>query len=204
MKRRLAIISDCHGTLKLYSLFLQSISNSEIECKATFFGKSKRERLGYISLIVVDIDSKDFSSDNILYLKSKYPALKVLLVHGYIETKQVYDLLRAGADGFLKRNCFNELLVAVNRLLEGGAYLSTEVSRIVVSNLWINPFGMISYREREVLQLMARGKNYREISTDLEISPETSKSHIRNIYFKLKVDKRDRAISKAREERLII
>lgn len=204
MKRKIAIISDQRKTLDMYTLLLRSIGNSEIVFKENSFHDFNWRRLRYLNLAIIDLEAEGFSYDTILHLKSNFPKLKVLLVYELIDSKIVLNLLKSGVDGFLERKCFADLIMASNRLLEGGAYLSYYVSRIIVSNFWTDSDRKISQRELEVLKLLAKGKNAREISIDLEISHETSKTHIKNIYTKLNVDKRDRAISKAREERIIL
>lgn len=204
MKRKIAIISEQRNTLDMYALLLRSINNSEIVSQEVSFENVNWKRHRYLNLAIIDMDAESFSYDIIFELKSYFPKLKVLLVYELIDTKAVYNLLKSGVDGFLDKKCFSDLILASNRLLEGGAYLSHCVSRIIVSNFWTDRDRKISQRELEVLQLLAKGKNAREISIDLEISHDTSKTHIKNIYAKLDVDKRDRAISKAREERIII
>lgn len=204
MKRKIAIILEQKKTLDMYALLLRSINNSEVVVQATSFDEVNWKRHRYLNLAIIDMDVEDFSCDIIFDLKSHFPKLKVLLVYELIDSKIVYNLLKSGVDGFLDKKCFSDLIMASSRLLEGGAYLSHCVSRIIVSNFWTDRDRKISQRELEVLQLLAKGKNAREISVDLEISHETSKTHIKNIYTKLNVDKRDRAISKAREERIII
>lgn len=137
-------------------------------------------------------------------IRAKFPHIDVLVISDYDDNQTVFAALKAGAGGYLLRTAnYIEILIALEELMEGGAPLSRKIARMVVEELHTNLNSVISKRERQVMQMMASGMTYSEISDELNISKQTSKTHIRNIYAKLKVNSKSEAISKAREERLI-
>ncbi len=204
MKRKIALITDENKTAALFPLLLNALSNAELINHSSSIGAFLKKKVKYLNCLIIDVESEEFKAGHIRAVKERYPRLNILIIYDVLEDKDVHELLKSGADGFLQRKCFFSLHVAVGSLMEGGSFLSPEVARMVVANFWTEQDTIISRREREVLQLLARGKNCREISEALEISRETSKVHIRNIYTKLNVNKRDEALSKAREDRIIV
>jgi DNA-binding NarL/FixJ family response regulator len=204
MKRKLALITDENKTAALFSLLLTAISNTELINHSSSIVTFLKRKIKYLNCLIIDVESEEFKAGQIRIVKDRYPRLNILVIYDVLVDKEVHELLKSGADGFLQRKCFSSLHVAVSSLMEGGSFLSPEVARMVVANFWTEPDTIISRREREVLQLLAKGKNCREISEVLEISKDTSKVHIRNIYTKLNVNKRDEALSKAREGKIIV
>lgn len=137
-------------------------------------------------------------------IKSRFPHVDVLIVSDYEDNETVFSALKAGATGYILRSSnYLELLNALEELGEGGAPLSRKIARMLVEELHTNLNSVISKRERQVMQMIASGMTYSEISELLNISPQTSKTHIRNIYTKLKVNSKAQAITKARQERII-
>ncbi len=81
--------------------------------------------------------------------------------------------------------------------------MSSKIARMVIDNFHVNLHSPLTKRETEILSLIAEGKTYTQISEELFISKETSKTHIKNIYSKLQVNCKSEAIAKANLERLI-
>lgn len=156
-----------------------------------------------IILMSLDLPGKD-GIEMTQIIKSRFPHIDILIISDYDDNATVFSVLRAGASGYILRTAnYMELLSALEELGEGGAPLSRKIARMVVEELHTNLNSVISKRERQVMQMIASGMTYSEISELLNISPQTSKTHIRNIYTKLKVNTKAQAISKARQERLI-
>ncbi len=124
---------------------------------------------------------REFSKTRILGL-SMHPSRKV-----------VAGMLRAGASGYVLKTCaLEELVQAVRAVSSGKTYLSPEVAGGVVDDYCRqleaeSPLPTISPREREVLQLVAEGKQSKEIAKTLNISVKTVESHRNNIMAKLDI-----------------
>jgi DNA-binding NarL/FixJ family response regulator len=128
------------------------------------------------------------------------PAAKVLILTTFEEDDYVFGALRAGASGFLlKRTRPEELIAAVHSIAAGDSLLSPSVTRRVIDRMAQQPtpelaahgkVNQLTRREREVLQLIARGLSNREIATALVVEESTIRTHVKRILMKL--DLRDR------------
>lgn len=137
-------------------------------------------------------------------LKDKKSNLMVLVVTVYEDSKTVFDALCAGATGYLTKNASSmQIVEALNELVSGGAPMSIKIARMVVDSFKKATRSVLSERETEVLNLLAKGKSFRSIGNDLFISRNTIKFHIKNIYEKLQVNSKEEALKKANEQRLI-
>jgi DNA-binding NarL/FixJ family response regulator len=129
-------------------------------------------------------------------------APKVLVVTTFNVDQYVYDALRAGASGFLLKDTpLAELVNAVRTVARGDSLLSPAVTRTLIGRFAdrirpattapaTDPLGALAPREREVLQLIARGLSNAEIAGELVISVETVKTYVSRILTKM--DLRDR------------
>lgn len=137
-------------------------------------------------------------------IKDKMPAADIIMVTVYEDSDLVFEALKAGASGYITKSAnYMELLSALEEITKGGAPMSSRIARMVIDNFHVNPNSPLTKRETEILQLISEGKTYTQISEELFISKETSKTHIKNIYSKLQVTCKSEAIAKANLEKLI-
>ena len=137
-------------------------------------------------------------------LKERLPDLQVIMLTIFDDSERVFAALRAGASGYLvKRSAPNELVAAIQQVMEGGSPMSPHIARRVVEffnaqrpEQPASETDNLTDRERELLALLARGKHYKEIADHLGISTDTVRSHIRRIYRKLQVHSRIEATIK--------
>ena len=113
-----------------------------------------------------------------------FPAVKVLILSGHANEEYVLRALRCGAAGYmLKEAAAEELELAIKAVAQGKTYLSPSVSRTVVESYLQRaageegPIEQLTARQREVLQLIAEGKNTKEIAGTLDISVKTVEAH---------------------------
>jgi DNA-binding NarL/FixJ family response regulator len=128
------------------------------------------------------------------------PRARVLILTTFEQDDYVFGALRAGASGFLlKRTRPEELIAAVHTVAAGDSLLSPSVTRRVIDRMAQQPapeladqakLEELTRREREVLELVARGLSNREIAAELVVEESTIRSHIRRILLKLEL--RDR------------
>jgi DNA-binding NarL/FixJ family response regulator len=128
------------------------------------------------------------------------PEVRVLILTTFEQDDYVFGALRVGASGFLlKRTRPEELIAAVHTVAAGDSLLSPSVTRVVIDRMAQQPtpeladqakLDELTPREREVLQLIARGLSNREIATALVVEESTIRTHVKRILMKL--DLRDR------------
>jgi len=157
-------------------------------------------------IVIMDLDFAELKGiDFILKAREKMPGLDILVLTNYEDEQIVFHTLAHGASGYLlKKNCFSEIINSLKVIAEGGSPLDPQVARYVVRSMQISLVSPLSSRETTVLKLLTQGKTYTHISSDLLISSETVKTHIKNIYRKLNVNSKAQAVKKAVEEQLIV
>ncbi len=134
-------------------------------------------------------------------LKELLPATQILVLTMFDDAERIFGALRAGASGYLlKRSAAAELIAALAQVQEGGSPISPQIARKVVQFFRGETAAAtapkpdeLSDRERELLGLLARGRQYKEIADQLGISTDTVRSHIRRIYRKMHVHSRTEA-----------
>jgi DNA-binding NarL/FixJ family response regulator len=137
--------------------------------------------------------------------------VKVVVLTTFEEDDYIFDALSAGASGFLlKRTRPEELIAAIHTVAEGDSLLSPSVTRRVVDRMASQPppvrtsrrLDELTPREREVLELVARGLSNREIAEQFVIEESTVKTHVKRILMKLRLRDRVQAVVFAYENGL--
>jgi DNA-binding NarL/FixJ family response regulator len=153
---------------------------------------------------LLDIELPGMSGiEGVRRLKTREPALQILMLTIYGDDEHVFEAICAGASGYLLKDTPPvKLLEAIHELRAGGAPMSPDVARRVVTMFQtVVPVRtnepVLTGREMDVLRLLAAGHTYKTAAADLSISPETIRFHVRNIYEKLHVESRSEAVLKA-------
>jgi two-component system, NarL family, response regulator NreC len=119
------------------------------------------------------------------------PRTKIIILTMHTDDRYVLASLRAGIAGFvLKSKAASNLVQAIHTVCNGEVYLSSGASKVVVEAYLANddtPDDPLSMRQREVLQLIAEGKNIKEVAIILGISAKTAESHRTGLMRKLNV-----------------
>ena len=124
------------------------------------------------------------------------PDLGVLLYTGISDKDTLARALDSGARGFaLKAGSPDELLAAIRAVARGGTYVDERLRPLMVSRFKSERIGVLSPREREVLDLLAKGLNGEEVAKRLVLSPETVRTHVRNAMEKLEASTRVHAVA---------
>ncbi|HOI15680.1 MAG TPA: response regulator transcription factor [Geobacteraceae bacterium] len=148
-------------------------------------------------IVIMDIAMPDMNGiEATRRISSEHPEIKVLILSMHHDKRMVIEVFNAGARGYLLKECASdELLRAIRTLLQGETYLSPKISSIVVKDLVKKQQGenpseifSLSSREREVLQLLAEGKNMKEIAFTLDVSIKTVEAFRKRLMDKLKVN----------------
>lgn len=156
-------------------------------------------------VVLMDIELPGINGiEGIERLKKQIPHTQVIVVTVYENDTLVFKALCAGAGGYLTKNMpSNRLVEAIREITQGGAPMSTNIARMVVSSFQKNHQSPLTHRETEVLERLALGKSYTSIADELFVDKETVRTHIKNIYWKLEVHSKAEAIAIAKKEKLI-
>ena len=138
---------------------------------------------------------------------SAAPHIAVLVLTMHEDDESVFAAVQAGARGYLVKGARQaELLRAVHAVAEGGAVFGPAVARRMVdffnaaaSATSTASFPELTAREREILDLVARGRSNAQIAEQLVLSTKTVRNHVSSVFTKIQVVDRAQAIVKARE-----
>ena len=129
-------------------------------------------------------------------MRRELPQTEVVVLTGMLNPTAITQAMQAGANGYLYKDTrASEIRAAIEDAVEGRVHLSPRVTELLVNQM--RPTGRqepLTEREREVLQLLARGASNKEIMQTLQIAEATVKAHVRSILSKLGVQSRTQAI----------
>jgi DNA-binding NarL/FixJ family response regulator len=146
--------------------------------------------------------------EGVRLLKERYTSLTVLMLTVYEDDERIFDALCAGACGYLvKKTPPARLLESIREAMNGGAPMSPEIARRVVSLFReIRPPEHTDYHltphELRLLKLLVEGYNYKTAAAELGVTFNTICFHIKQIYEKLQVHSKSEAVAKALRNRL--
>ncbi|CAA6679922.1 MULTISPECIES: response regulator transcription factor [unclassified Lentimonas] len=193
-----ALIEDNERFASALETFFQ-LPNSPIDCHA-IYGSSEEaikklpRNPPAVALVDINLPGKN-GIECIAKLKAKCPDLICLVLTMYKEDDLIFDALRAGACGYLlKRTPPAEVVEAIELANSGGSPMSPHIARQLVGYFQQSPKNKLedglTPREKDVLDLLVKGKPYKEIASDLYVSLDTVRSHVRRIYRKLHINSR--------------
>ena len=158
-------------------------------------------------VVLMDIDLPGESGINgVLKIKESYPESAIIMYTVFEDDEKLFQCLCAGANGYLlKKTAPSKLIDAIQEVTEGGAPMSPSIARKVLNSFQhgkANKYSLSS-REIETLQLLIKGYTTKMIASELKISFDTARYHLKNIYNKLHVNCGKEAIAKALGERIV-
>lgn len=153
---------------------------------------------------IIDIQLPGMSGIELIkHLKTKASTIQCLVCSMYDDDEKIVKSLENGASGYIiKESTAGQIHAALIEMVKGGAPMSPYVAKRVISFFHKTnqtaTDALLTGREKEVLSLVAKGMQYKEIANKLFISYETVKKHLKNIYEKLHVQNKVEALNKLR------
>lgn len=154
-------------------------------------------------ILLLDIGLPGMSGLNgIKLIKEMYPGCDIIMFTVHDDPNRIFEALCNGASGYLLKNTpFSEISRAIEDLYAGGAPMSPQIARKVIQHFnpgnKATPVSPLSDKEREVVVGLVDGLSYKMIADRLDITIETVRSHIKNIYRKLHVHSKAEVITKS-------
>jgi len=145
-------------------------------------------------VVVMDITMPNLNGiEATHHITKEVPGVKVLALSMHVDQRFVEEMLKAGATGYLPKDCASEELArAIRTVFNNQTYLSPTIADIVRRDYVrqgpkadTSVFSILTLREREVLQLMAEGKTSKVIASHLDVSVKTIETHRQHIMQKL-------------------
>jgi two-component system response regulator NreC len=147
-------------------------------------------------VIIMDVSMPDLNGiEATRQIVAEFPTIKVIALSMHNDRRFVLNMIKAGAKGYLlKDSAFKELAKAIKVVVSNQAYLSSEITDILVKDYLssatpddFSAFHLLSPREREVLQLLAEGRSSNQIAESLHVSIKTVETHRAQLMAKLKI-----------------
>jgi DNA-binding NarL/FixJ family response regulator len=203
------LVADDHPAFRAgLRLMLSTVDEIEIVAEADN-GELAVERAGELKPDVVVMDLRMPGLDGIeatRRLVRADPQVGVVVLTMFEDDDSVFAAMRAGARGYLLKGAeLPEIVRAITAIAAGDAIFSSTIARRVIEHFATGNgstravFPSLTEREREVLELIARGKGNAVIAHELMLNLKTVRNHVSNIFGKLQVPDRAAAIVKARE-----
>ncbi|MEW6305981.1 MAG: response regulator transcription factor [Verrucomicrobiota bacterium] len=149
-------------------------------------------------IVLMDVQLPKLSGiECVRKIKPQLPHTQIIILTVYQDEECVFDALRAGAVGFLRKDTPPaEILEAIREAHQGGSPMSSGIARMVVAHFHpkevkhsdsLSSPAHLSPREEEILQYLVKGYRYKEVADALSCSINTVREHVRRIYEKLHV-----------------
>lgn len=134
---------------------------------------------------------------------------QIIMITIFDDSRHVLDAICAGANGYLhKKHVSSQLPDAIRQVMAGESPMSPGIARMIVDGMHQSPGKpgkdyKLTTREKEILTHLSKGKGFKMMASELGISVDTVKVHIRNTYEKLQVHTQAEAVSKALNEKIV-
>jgi DNA-binding NarL/FixJ family response regulator len=154
-----------------------------------------------VALVDIHLPGMD-GIECVAQLKKLLPRLQILMLTRYEQSDLIFNSIRAGASGYLLKSAPpTELILAVELVHAGGAPMSMQVARKVAGHFRniakpTSDVEKLTPREQELVEMLAKGYSYKELSDKLGITINTVRTHLQHIYEKLHVQSRAQAVLK--------
>ena len=195
------LVADDHTILRQG---IKALLDNQAGIEVIGEAKDGREALALVERLLPDVILMDIGMPGLNGLeatrriKKKFPGIKVLVLTMYTNEEYVFQILNAGANGYLvKETAFQDLISAIKAVYRDEAFMSPSISKKVINRYTQGvrkandtTCDILTTREREILQLIAEGSSSKKIAEALFISPKTVETHRTHIMDKLNIHNR--------------
>ncbi len=177
---------------------LRSLLDGETEIEVVGEAEDGRQAIEQAQRLLPDVVLMDITMpilnglEATRQIKKLFPQVKVLVLTVHSTEEYIFQILRAGASGYVvKQAAVSELVQAIQAVYRGDSFLSSSISRRVVeeygrrAEAMEDKYETLTDREREVLQLVAEGRTNREIAQRLHVTVKTVEAHRAHVTDKL-------------------
>ena len=160
-------------------------------------------------VIIMDIDMPEMTGiEAVKKIRGVDKNVFIIMLTVFDDNQHVFDAICAGASGYLlKKHISTKLFDSITEVLNGGAPMSPSIARMVIASMHQKKQSVDDYqltaREKQILASLSQGNSYKLIASELAISIDTVRTHIKKIYEKLQVHSQTEAVSKAINEKLV-
>ncbi|MBL0269304.1 MAG: response regulator transcription factor [Chitinophagaceae bacterium] len=210
MAYRVLIYEDNHRLRQSLEILLNDEQLFKVAGAFPDCNKAAEEVIGMAAeLVVMDIDMPGIGGvEGVKQIKQAAPLTKVVMHTMFDDDNRIFDSICAGADGYLLKNTSPmQLITALQEVMQGGAPMSPFVAQKVFQFFRnqqqpVSDFNLTN-RETMILELLVKGNSYKMIADKSNVTIDTVKKHLQNIYHKLHVNCGTEAVAKALQHKII-
>jgi DNA-binding NarL/FixJ family response regulator len=198
MKKKILLVDD-H---QLFRDGIQNLLDQQLDLRVIGTAENGRRALEMVRMhspdvVIMDVTMPHLNGiDATRRILEAYPDIKVIALSMHSHSRFVEEMLKAGAVGYLLKECaFEDLVRAIHEVLEGRMYLSPTITRVMVND-FLNPsqkddvqgLAHLTSKEREILQLISEGYTNEDVAQSLHMSRRTVEKHRSRIMNKLGIN----------------
>jgi DNA-binding NarL/FixJ family response regulator len=155
-------------------------------------------------LVVIDISlNREMGFDVAQYIMHNNPSLKVIILTAYKEEFYIVSAIEAGVDGYIHKDTEpEELILGINKVLNGEKFYSLEISNLLVGNLYKKNYRGLPFlttKEKQIIKFLMEGYSSKQIAAQLAVSPRTIDTHRANILGKFNLKNTSELIARIAE-----
>ncbi len=197
-KTKVLIVDDHRVVREGLSAILETKDDIQVVGEAKDGGEAvEQARTLLPDVILMDVSMPGMTGiEATRIIKREFPHIGVVALTMYEEQQYIFDLVRAGATGYLLKDCDSaQIIAAIRTIAKGESLIHPSVASKILAEFSLLSEGKgkkrgilehdLTEREITVLQLVADGKTNKEIANVLDLSEKTVKNHVRNIFHKL-------------------
>jgi DNA-binding NarL/FixJ family response regulator len=163
-------------------------------------------------VVLMDIEMPGVNGiDAVKLLTKEVPNVSIIIQTVFEDEDRIFDSLKAGASGYILKNCLRNVGDAIREIQAGGSPMTPWVARKVLNMIYNlkepKRQPVVEYnltpKEKEVLTQIVNGQSYKMIAAELNISYETVRSHVKKIYEKLHVASLTEVVAKAINQNIV-
>lgn len=161
-------------------------------------------------VILMDIDLPGITGIQAVQLIRHFNIdVHIIMLTVFDTNEKIFDALCAGASGYLlKKTSPSKIVEAINDVHSGGTPMTPEIAKKVLGHFSAQPLKNkelynLTEREKDILFCLTQGYSYKMIATQLQVSIDTVRFHIKQIYLKLQVNSAPEAVAKALREQIV-
>ncbi len=179
-------------------------SNSQLITTGSYINYAFLRRSSTMPDLIITDSLEGTNCKHLEQLRTKFKEAIIVIISDGWNKLNLYNALHIGIDGYLsKEETFDKLKMALEEVILGLVPMSSSITRIIAEDFLRKEEIVLTRREIEVLQEISVGKSYWQVSKELIISFETTKSHMRSIFKKLYAKNKSEAVYKAQSLNLL-
>lgn len=207
---RVLIVDDHTVVRQGLRQIVETGSNMRI-CKETASGREAISFAcaGHCDLVLLDISLSDIHGIDVLkHIKQSCPGVGVIILSMHPEDQYGLRAMRAGASGYLTKDCeASELIQAIQKVHGGRKYISPAITQLMADDISSRnkflPHETLSDREYQILCMIAKGRRIKDIAENLGLSPKSVSTYRNRLLHKLKMQDNEQLTSYARQHDLL-